>query len=325
MSDFTVKLYQPTYKKLWDDFVTKAKNSTFLFYRDFMEYHQDRFEDYSLLVFKGEKLMALLPANRVDTIVHSHQGLTYGGLILNKDIKLFDVSEAFKELLKFLHSNKIKQFFLKQLPSIYCDLPSDEMQYLMFILEAKLFRCDSLSVLLLQNKPKVSKDRIAGNKRADKYSLVIREVNEFDEFWNIILIPNLNTKHQVQPVHSLDEIKFLKSKFQKQIRQFNIYMNDEIVAGTTIFETKHVAHSQYISGNQNKNILGSLDYLHMHLIENVYKNKKYFDFGISNESQGKQINEGLSYWKEGFGARTITQDFYEIDISNHNLLDNIWI
>ena len=48
-------------------------------------------------------------------------------------------------------------------------------------------------------------------------------------------------------------IQLLKQKFPKLIRQFNVYKNDILVAGTTIFETKYVAHSQYISGNDEKN------------------------------------------------------------------------
>ena len=109
------------------------------------------------------------------------------------------------------------------------------------------------------------------------------------------MIPNLDNKHDVKPVHSLDEIQLLKSRFPKQIRQFNVYHNDTIVAGTTIFETKYVAHSQYISGNADKNTLGSLDFLHHYLLEEVFADKKYFNFGISNENNGQNINEGLQY------------------------------
>lgn len=199
------------------------------------------------------------------------------------------------------------------------------MQYLSFILKADVIRRDTLSVLNVQQKPKPSKDRIAGNKRALKNNLVVKEVETFDAFWNTILIPNLNAKHAAQPVHSLAEIEYLKRKFPKQIRQFNVYKNDEIVAGTTIFETKYVAHSQYISGNEDKNIIGSLDFLHLYLMQEVFADKAYFDFGISNENQSKNINQGLQYWKEGFGARTITQDFYQIDFKNIHNLDTVFI
>ena len=49
-----------------------------------MEYHADRFTDYSLLVYDGNKLLALLPANRSGDVLYSHAGLTYGGVIARR-------------------------------------------------------------------------------------------------------------------------------------------------------------------------------------------------------------------------------------------------
>jgi hypothetical protein len=290
-----------------------------------MDYHQDRFDDYSLLIFKNNKVIALLPAHKIDNTIHSHKGLTYGGLITSEEIKLRDFVSCFKSVMTFCVNHGFKRLHLKQLPSIYTVIPNDEVQYLMFILNANLSRRDTLSVLSLKNKLKISKDRLAGHTRAIKHGLKVKEVDDFKEFWNKILIPNLNTKHNAQPAHTLKEIELLKQRFPKQIRQFNVYKDETIVAGTTIFDTKHVAHSQYISGNENKNELGSLDFLHLHLIKNVFRNKSCFDFGISNENQGKHINEGLNYWKEGFGARTITQDFYDINLDTVDKLDTIFI
>ena len=91
MKIYQVKKYEKENKKLWNEFVRKAKNATFLFYRDFMEYHQDRFEDFSLLIFdEKENIKAILPANRVGDTVFSHQGLTYGGLVIDEKTKLSD-------------------------------------------------------------------------------------------------------------------------------------------------------------------------------------------------------------------------------------------
>ena len=52
-----------------------------------MDYHKDRFEDFSLLIYKGERLYALLPANINDDVVYSHQGLTYGSFVLQDSAK----------------------------------------------------------------------------------------------------------------------------------------------------------------------------------------------------------------------------------------------
>lgn len=102
-----------------------------------------------------------------------------------------------------------------------------------------------------------------------------------------------------------------------------MYHNEKIVAGTTIFETEKVAHAQYISANQDKQQLGSLDYLFNYLINERYSEKDYFDFGISNVNSGEKVNEGLLSWKEGFGGRAIIHDFYEVKTENHTLLNDV--
>lgn len=320
---YSIELYQPKFKSVWNAFVSDSKNATFLFQRDFMEYHQDRFEDFSLMIFDKKKLVALMPANRVGDTVYSHQGLTYGGLLLPNNIRFEIVLHGFELLLKFLKEQNIITLYLKEMPSIYHRIPSQEVRYLNFILKAELVRRDVLSVIDNQNKINFSASRLEGIKRAQKYDLEIVNDDNFELFWNVILKPNLKNKHDAIPVHSLEEIVDLKHKFPENIKQFNVYHGGEIVAGATIFETEYVAHCQYISGNPDKNTLGSLDALHDYLINKFYADKRYFDFGTSNENRGENINEGLQFWKEGFGARTITQDFYQIQTKNYTDLKKI--
>lgn len=325
MKNFSVKLYSKNDFNVWNAFIEKAKNATFLFHRDFMEYHKDRFEDYSLLIFdKKENLVSVLPANRVENAVFSHQGLTYGGFIFTQKTKLIDAVAIVKTVLEFLKNNQISKIQLKIIPTFYNDFPSDELEYCCFLLNAKLIKRDSVSVIDLKNKIKTTQTRKESINRGNKNQLVIKEETSFDSFWNEILIPNLENKHQVKPVHSLEEITLLKTNFSQNIKQFNVYYNDKIVAGTTMFITKNVAKPQYISGNEDKNQLGSLDFLYDFLIDK-YKDKIYFDFGPSNEQNGKKVNEGIQFWKESFGARTMIQNFYEIETENYNLLENVMI
>ena len=326
MKKYCIQKYCSDNYHLWNEFVAHAKNATFLFHRDFMEYHSDRFQDFSLLIFDEKNtLKAILPANRVEDVLHSHQGLTYGGIVIHEKTKLSDFISIAKSILEFLNAQQFQKINFKEIPTIYNQIPSDELQYLMFLMQGNLIRRDVLSVVDLKTNFSFSRDRKNGIKRGVKNDIIVKEESNFELFWNEILTPNLEAKHQAKPVHSLEEIQYLYSKFPKNIRQFNVYQNDKIVAGTTIFETDLVSHSQYISGNSDKNELGSLDFLHDYLISNVFKDKKYFDFGISNENQGQNINQGLLFWKEGFGARTIVQNFYEIETKNYTLLENVLI
>ncbi|RZJ53760.1 MAG: GNAT family N-acetyltransferase [Flavobacterium sp.] len=325
MAEYTVKRYDQNNFNVWNDFIGQAKNATFLFHRDFMEYHKDRFDDFSLLVFDNKKLIAVLPANKNENSVYSHQGLTYGSLIYNDQTKLSSVIEIFQAVLFYLHENKIEKLHFKTLPSIYNIKPAEEILYSLFLAEAKLIRRDSLSVIDLSQENSVSKIRKRNLKKAVSNQLIIKEEDNFESFWNEILIPNLDKKHNAKPVHSIEEINLLKSLFPKNIHQFNVYSKDKIVAGTTVFETETTAHCQYISKFENEDNLGSLDFLFQYLIEERFTKKRFFDFGISNENQGKKLNEGLSYWKESFGASTIIHDFYEVETSNYTLLNNVLI
>jgi hypothetical protein len=316
VKNYSVQRYQERDYKNWNAFISQAKNATFLFHRDFMEYHNDRFQDYSLIVLDKEKWVAVLPANVVDNQVFSHQGLTYGGLIYSEKIKLATVLAIFKSILSFLDDNKKEKLQVKLIPSIYHQKPAEELNYALFLAEAQLIRRDSLAVIDLSQENNLSKLRKRSIQKGISNDFVIKEVKDFEEFWNKILIPNLAQKHQAKPVHTLQEIVKLKALFPENIRQFNVYQNGIIVAGSTIFESENVVHCQYISGKEDKNDLGGLDLLFNKLISNTFKNKRYFDFGTSNENQGRKLNNGLSYWKESFGANIIVHDFYEVKLQN---------
>tara|TARA_R100001463_G_scaffold12241_1_gene33531 strand:- start:203 stop:1075 length:873 start_codon:yes stop_codon:yes gene_type:complete len=290
-----------------------------------MEYHADRFTDHSLLALKKGKPVALLPANIADNTLYSHQGLTYGGLILHKKVKLKEVAAIFSSVLQFLNEKGIETLQIKMLPKIYNRLPADELDYLLFIASAERVRADVLSVIDNKNPLRIATNRLEGVKKAQKQGLRIVEENDFKGFWEKILTPNLALRHQALPVHSLGEITDLASKFPINIVQFNVYKDNEIVGGATIFETEAVAHVQYISANEDKQQLGTLDFLFEYLITERFRNKRYFDFGTSNENHGKNINEGLLYWKECFGARSIVQSFYEVKTANYKKLATVFI
>ncbi len=318
-----VRKYLPEDAQHWDAFIANSKNATFLYKREFMDYHSDRFDDFSLMIFNGLELIAVLPSHLKQDVIYSHLGLTYGGLILTDKSKLTTVIGILRSVLQFLNQHKIVSLFIKSIPSIYHKLPSDELEYAAFLAGAVVERRDSLSVIDNNNPLKFTKSRLESIRRGQKNQLVIVEDGNFDAFWNQVLIPNLRRKHQANPVHSLEEISKLNQRFPENIRHFNVYSDGEIVAGTTVFVSDQVAHPQYVSGLSNKNETGALDYLYSYLIKDVFADKKFFDFGISNEDNGMKLNEGLVFWKESFGARTLTQDFYRIPTNNYFLLDSV--
>ena len=278
-----------------------------------MDYHSDRFEDFSLMVFKDEEFYALLPGNRVGDTVYSHQGLTYGSFVLQESAKLLYAFEAFKAMLQFLNSEGIKALDLKVIPSFYNTMPSDELEYFLFKSDASLYKRDVLMVIDYSNKLRFQKNRREGINKAVRNGLTVKVDDNYEEFWNDILIPNLERKHGVQPVHSLEEIKLLANRFPENIQQLSVYKDGKMVAGTTVFLTKTTIHPQYVSGNLDKNAFGSLDLAYDFIINHFRDDKRYFDFNISSEENGNVLNQGLIFWKESCGARTFTADNYLVE------------
>jgi hypothetical protein len=323
-ADYRIEVYNIGYKTQWNTCVEASKNGTFLHYRDFMEYHSDRFNDLSLMIFEGDKVVAVLPANRVGNELYSHQGLTYGGLIYGPKVKLANIVMMVQAILKFLHNLNISKLHFKSIPTIYHKQPAQEAEYAFFTAGGILMRKDSLFVIENNAGQVIERDRKRCIRQGDYNGLKVFEDNDFDLFWNEILIPNMNFKHGVDPVHSLQEIKLLHARFPENIRQFNVYHDSKIVAGTTMFITDTVAHPQHISGNKDKNKLGSLDFLYNHLL-NEFCTKKYFDFGPANLNNGMQLDANLAFWKETFGARVVVQDYYEVEIVNYIILNNVLV
>jgi hypothetical protein len=71
-----IERYCTQREPLWNEFARRSKNGTFLFHRSYMEYHADRFEDFSLIVRDEDgHVFALLPASLHGDVLVSHGGL----------------------------------------------------------------------------------------------------------------------------------------------------------------------------------------------------------------------------------------------------------
>ncbi|MUU79654.1 GNAT family N-acetyltransferase [Winogradskyella endarachnes] len=317
---FKVVRYNESYKDLWNSFVNEAKNSTFLFHRNFMDYHSDRFIDFSVLIFKDNELYALLPANKIGTKVISHQGLTYGSFVLNESAKFFHAFEAFKAMLVFYEAKGVKEIEIRVIPTFYNKMPSDELDYFLYKANAQLVKKDVLMIIDYAHKLRFQKNRREGINKAIRAGLELKVDSNFADFWHDVLIPNLKNKHNISPVHSLEEIELLASRFPNNIKQVNIYKDNKVVAGTTVFLTETTVHPQYVSGNVDKNSFGSLDLAYDYVINKMCNNKRYFDFNISSEDNGSKINEGLIFWKESCGARSHTANTFLLKTSSYKNL-----
>lgn len=307
--------YSEEYKERWDEFVGGSKNGTFLFFRDYMDYHADRFQDCSFLLFHQGKLVALLPGNLSDTCFYSHEGLTYGGMLLAPQTTLLQAKEGFELVLTYLRTEcYAERMIYRAIPYIYHRYPAEEDLYLLTRLGATLIGRSVSSVIPSGSGLPFRTLRSRQVKRAQKCGLTMVEDEDYAAFWPV-LEANLNERYSETPVHSLAEISLLHQRFPRQITLFRVCDGAETLAGCVVYETDEVAHAQYIAATPQGKKCGALDWLFHQLIRERYAHKHYFDFGISTEEGGQWLNEGLLFQKEGFGGRAVVYDVYQLELS----------
>ena len=313
----TIEQYNDSMSGLWDDAVRASRNGTFLHLRGYMDYHRDRFVDSSLVARDDERIVALLPACRDGDTLYSHRGLTYGGwLVPSRHFDVTTMLEVWNKATDLLRGIGIANIVYKAVPHIYHNYPCEEDLYVLFRAGAQLVE-SNISATIDLDEP-LSFDR--GNKRnvnlAIKNGVVVGESTRWADYWQV-LDSLLMEKYDRHPVHTLEEIDLLRSRFPENIKLFTATQGDEILAGVVMyFCGNEVAHSQYIASTERGRELKALTLLFDHLIKGAAQaGFRYFDFGISTEDGGRYLNEGLVRQKCRLGGRGIVYNTYKLTIN----------
>ncbi|WP_374449229.1 GNAT family N-acetyltransferase [Cloacibacterium normanense] len=311
----TIEKFSPESKSKWDHFVSTAKNGLFFFYRDFMDYHADRFKDHSLIIYKNEdrnEILAVFPANENDRQIISHGGLTFGSLVISPNTKGKDVITIFDEIKNYYKQLGFAKIIYKAIPYIFHKYPCQEDLYALYLSDSKLIRRDISSVIEISDKIEFSQSKKNLINRFIKAGQHIDEETKFERFWD--LLSKVLIKFDTKPVHTVEEITRLKHTFGNNIRLFTVNHDSELLAGVVIFDFGNVVHTQYMANSDKGRKLGALDFINYHLINYVFRDKKYYSFGISTEENGRYLNQGLLQQKENMGGRAVVLDFYEIEL-----------
>lgn len=307
---FEIRRYSPELVDDWNGFVASSKNGTFLFDRRYMDYHADRFIDHSLMIYRRGRLYALLPGNVNGDTFYSHQGLTYGGLLMNDKTTAADVVEIFRMINAYLRADGLKTVVYKPVPWIYHQQPSEEDLYAIIqVCDVRITRGLS-SAITREHLNEWYRIRQNGVQKAKKAGVRIEQTEDYHSFWHI-LSNNLRERYGLNPVHTVEEIELLHQRLPENIRLFVAKEGQQTIGGCVLYVTGRVVHSQYIAASPRGRELHALDLLFEEVIAQSLKNHAYFDFGISTEKQGTYLNQQLIYQKEGFGGRGICYEWYK--------------
>ncbi len=297
----------------WNEFVRQSKNGMFLFHRSYQDYHADRYADHSYLIRHKGRLCALLPATRSGNELWSHGGLTFGGFVTNEEMTQSLMLEVVDQMLVRLKKDGVHHLHYKAIPPIYHRTPAQEDLYALHCRGARICRRDVNSVLRPGAKPRAQQRRRRGVRDALEAGLTVARSDRWEEFWPL-LEQVLLERHSVRPVHTVEEITLLAGRFATNIHLYVARDHQEVVAGSVIYENPCVAHAQYIASSPAGRKLCALDLLFSTLIEETFRHKEWFSFGISTTEGGTCLNGGLAEFKESFGARTIIHDTYSITL-----------
>lgn len=314
MSDlWRIERYDQSRRREWNEFVARSRNATFLFDRDYMDYHADRFADASRMAYKGNRLMALLPANVTDDrILNSHGGLTYGGWILPPShLDGADLLGIFEELCAVCRAEGLTGIDYKPLPFIYSSMSSQEDEYALFRLGATLTERNLSAAINLRCPGGFNQQQRRHLAKTSKLPVEVSETADIDGFM-AMLTDCLRDRHDTTPVHTAAEMKLLAMRFPENIRFFVTTLDGVSHAGVCVYDTGRVAHAQYIATTEEGRRLNLLTPLFNYLINDLFADRDYFDFGISNEDHGRYLNEGLLRQKYSYGATGVVYSRYYI-------------
>lgn len=318
MLELKIMGYCESFREKWDDFVMNhSVNGTFLQTRRFLEYHRNRFEDASLVIYKGnDTVVAVIPACAIcdegKKEFCAHCGSTFGGIVMSD---LFYDIEHVDAVMTVLESTLRKQGYhrvrLKLTSEIFAGQNGNLLYY--FLFQRGYSSYDELSCYIdfASYDENIASNFTSGRRRDYKYSLKneltfqkLGERQQIADFYGI-LCGNLE-KFGAKPVHSFEELlEFKESRLLDIVEFYGVYHENQMIAGSMVFLFgSQVFHTQYLAADQSCLKLYPMNFLDANLIRTARERGfSYFSFGTSTEEHGTVLNKKLAEFKEGFGTQ----------------------
>jgi len=296
----------------WNQEVTQKNQQTFFISQKFLNYHpKNRFVYFNIFVFLNEDLYLIIPAVRDGSIIFSHMGSTYGGIIQFFETDKKTNEAIFSQIKKFLKSKSITEIKFRLPPEIFTS-ESRNSFYKNIIAVEKLFEEEEtyvdISNIELENLSTSGfrRNHIRDIKKIIKLEddIAIKRISkssDIEEYYNILLM-NLS-KHKVKPTHSLRELSWLVTNLPEHIWIDVLTYKSKIVSGIVCIRmNNNVLHYFYGSIDYNFKYQGAIKYLYWQTMLMAKKfNFKYVNFGVDSKF-GEDPNPSLKSFKEGFGG-----------------------
>lgn len=314
-----IQIYNDGYYSAWDRFVlAESCNGTFEQTRNFLSYHPEgRFLDHSLLFFKGQTLMAVMPAHIVEENgikrLLSHEGSTFGGIVLGRGFKkIADIEAVLDDLTAYARENGFAEIELKMTSNLYAHEPVEVLDY--FLQQYGFYDTKELGFYIRVEGLSSSQilESFSASRRRDlrkswKNDLTFRELESEEEIGTFYGILEANMqKFSKHPVHTMEELLgFKRVRLRDIVHFYGVFHEGRMIAGGMAFGfgNGEVFHVQYLASDQARLDLFPNDFLYYSMIVHAQeKGWRDISFGTSTLDHGRTLNRSLALFKSGFGT-----------------------
>jgi len=310
MAAFSVKVLDRHNEKdrfVWNRFMATAPGATIFHTPAFLSYHQDKFNEQHIGLYKSDQLFGIMPMavseQNGKKMARSPYGASYGSMIFASMPNYSASKKITIALMEYFQSVGIKNVILTPPPRIYYPNSCDTFIFSLLEQGFSQVNADITSVVELtgdiENEVFTSRARSKISK-ARKAGLRIDENADINIFWT--LMDKTFAKHGTNPTHTLDEFKYLQKVLPKNIWVDLAFAGNIPVAGVGYFKINNLVNMTfYICTDPDYRDLQGASFAINHGILNSAKaGFKYFDFGTS--SVNMVAREQIFEFKEGFGA-----------------------
>lgn len=313
--------YDPGKASEWDNFIEHSENGTIFHTRRFLSYHPtDRFKDHSLIFKIKDKTLALLAANEIiitgkRTLI-SHSGTSFSGFIYD-NVKLVNAINIVKTLTTYARKSGFHKIIITQPPIIYNKRVNNNFDFSLINEGYQYLKRDMTSIIglnrLVRNKSRyISSSSTRSIRKAEKMDIKVEINEDIDSFYSIL--SENHSRKNITPTHTLDELITLKNLYKDKITLFSAYLGSKNIAGVLVFEcNSETILTFYIASQPEYQLFRPINLLLSTIMEWAESQQfKYIDLGTI--SINMQLNEGLSRFKESFGALGIFKDTFTLEL-----------
>lgn len=309
----------------WEALVERSNNGTLYHTQNFLNYHpKGKFNNFHHLIAVDGVVRAVIPgavteSERGKTFV-SYPGTSFGGFVVPEEFGLEDSDGIIVAFLEYLKEQGFKRAEIT-LPPVFFSRRQNNHADFILSREGFGFRKREITSVVTLNYP--GGDIMAAFDSACRRA-VRKAVSEGVEVriddsessyraYYHILEKNLGLRHNVKPVHTVEEMMDIKARFPDRVFLFGAFHEKKMIAGIWMIRAnRDVSVAFYISHKHECQNLRPTNLLYYETIRQaVAWNQKYYDLGLFTVNMAP--NYGLGRFKESFGAQGMFRDYFRKD------------